>query len=91
MSLVMRVDVLQGGEGDDTRGYLHHPLESPLLCLSAAREPNWDAVREDALDGGAVEGHQRLLADGVLPNQTLPGFLDSWGVGSPSQVSLDGS
>ena len=88
------MDVLQGGEGaaDDSLCDVDHSVELLAFCLSAAGEPHHDAVRQNGLNGGAVEGHCQFLANVVLPEHSqevqalLCLFNDSCGVCRPGEV-----
>ena len=50
-------DALQGGEGaaNEVFRFLHHPLESPLLCSRASVVPGSHATIKDAHGGGPIE------------------------------------
>ena len=68
------------GAADDLLCCLAHSKESLLIFHGATREPHFDAVGRDALDGRIVEGHQQLHTDVLSPEhfrkvQTLLGLL----------------
>ncbi len=60
-------DVIQGGQrtADGLFSWSYHPLQLFLVSCCAASVPHSDGVRQNALNGGALGGHQQLLLQSV--------------------------
>ena len=66
---------------DDFLGCVCHFLQPLPVGHSAVRVPDRHGVRQQALYGGAVESHQQLLVESLLPEhpqevQSLLGLFD---------------